>query len=128
MSRATPYEDEVTYGSHTISFQVVPTERTTLGINVHPDGHVEVRAPVEADAEKVRARVQHRARWIRRQQRRFADFVRPIPEKEYVAGETHRYLGGQYRIKINPVEEGEEAVKLIGRFFEVYTAHPDMPR
>ncbi|NBC18316.1 MAG: DUF45 domain-containing protein, partial [Bacteroidetes bacterium] len=40
---------------------------------------------------------------------------------------THRYLGGQYRIKINPVEEGEEAVKLIGRFFEVYTAHPDMP-
>lgn len=121
-----PYEDEVAYGSRRVPFSVVPADRTTLGINVYPDGRVEVRAPVKADVEDVRSRVQHRARWITRQQRRFAAFVRPVPEKEYVAGETHRYLGGQYRLKILPAE-GEEDVKLIGRFFEVHTARPDRP-
>ena len=121
------YEDEVVYGSRRVPFRVVPTARSTLGISVYPDGRVEVRAPLDADIEAVRSRVQRRARWITRQQRHFADFVRPIPEKDYVAGETHRYLGGQYRLKIFSADTAGEGVKLIGRYFEVRTARPDDP-
>ncbi len=51
----TPYQDEVTYGTRTVSFRVVPTDRTTLGIRVHPDGKVEVRAPLEVDADEIRS-------------------------------------------------------------------------
>lgn len=124
----TPYQDEVTYGARTVCFRVVPTDRTTLGIRVHPDGRVEVRAPLEVDADEIRERVHRRARWITKQQRHFESFVRPLPEKEYVAGETHRYLGGQYRLKIHSVGPGDdEAVKLIGRYFEVYTTRLDDP-
>ena len=118
------YEDEVIYGSRRVPFRVVPAARSTLGIGVHPDGRVEVRAPLEAKTEDVRKRVQRRARWIVRQQQRFADLKGPVPAKEYVAGETHRYLGGQYRLSICPADVASEGVKLIGRYFEVHTARP----
>lgn len=129
------YADEVAYGERTIAFDVVRAERETLGIHVHPSGRVEVRAPLEAAAEDVRARVQRRARWILRHQRRFAELVQDQPAKEYVSGETHRYLGRQYRLKVIPVGdaasmEGErygEGVRLVGRYFEVHTTEPGDP-
>ncbi|MEQ9104481.1 MAG: SprT family zinc-dependent metalloprotease [Rhodothermales bacterium] len=122
-----PYNDEVTYGSRQLTFHVVPAKRTTLGIAVHPDGRVVVRAPLDADSEFIRSRIKRRARWITHQQRRFATFVQPLMEKEYVSGETHRYLGGQYRLKIVRADATLEAVKLIGRFFEVHTNLPNVP-
>ena len=129
------YADEVVYGERSIAFEVVRTGRSTLGICVHPSGRVEVRAPLEADAGEVRERVQRRARWILRHQRRFAELVQDQPEKEYVGGETHRYLGRQYRLKVIPIRDAKAAevagpredVRLVGRYFEVHTAQPDDP-
>ena len=129
------YSDTVRYGRHAIDFDVVHTERQTLGIHVHPSRRVEVRAPLDAEPETVRDRVRRRARWILRHQRRFASLVQPPTEKEYRSGETHRYLGRQYRLKIIPIGEDQsegaskpgERVRLAGRYFEVYTAKPDDP-
>lgn len=121
----TAYSDEMPYGSRIIHYHVVPAHRSTLGISVHPDGHVEVKAPMSATPDAIRACVAQRARWIARQQRHFSQFVYPLPEKEYVAGETHLYLGGQYRLLVQPACQDE--VKLRGRFFEVYTTRPTEP-
>lgn len=129
------YMDEVTYGERTIAFDVVRTDRKTIGIHVYPTGDVEVRAPLTAAAKEVRERVERRARWIVRNQRRFAELVQVQPEKEYVSGETHRYLGRQYRLKVIPVgdaasiEEARygEGVRLVGRYFEVHTTEPSDP-
>ena len=44
--------------------------------------------------------MRRRARWILRQQRRFAEFQPRTPARRYVGGESHRYLGRQYRLKI----------------------------
>ena len=127
------YSDRVAYGARSISFDVVRVERSTLGIIVHPSGRVEVRAPIETDQADVRARVYRRARWIMRHQRRFAEMVQDQPGKEYVSGETHRYLGRQYRLKVMPlndaagVRKADESVRLVGRFFEVHTCEPRNP-
>src|SRR5664280_288894 len=59
-------------------------------------------------------KVRKRAGWIRRQQRFFREFLPKMPPRRYVSGETHRYLGRQYRLKV--VEGGEPGVKLKGRF------------
>jgi predicted metal-dependent hydrolase len=124
------YRDSVDYGTRTIDFAVVRTDRDTLGLHVHPDGTVEVRAPDGADRDAIRRKVRKRARWIAKQQRDFASFVQPErPDKEYLAGETHRYLGKQYRIRLHPLgresDRTAEGVELIGQFYRIYTNQPD---
>jgi predicted metal-dependent hydrolase len=126
------YRDRVDYGTRTIDFDVVRSDRTTLGLHVHPDGSVVVRAPTDAERDAIRAKVRKRARWIAQQQRDFAAFVRPErPEKEYLAGETHRYLGKQYRIRLHPLDRepdrSNEGVDLRGQFYRIYTHRPNDP-
>ena len=90
------------YGSAVIEYTLVRSARHSLSISVLPDGEVSVVAPEDADPAEVDARVKQRARWILRQQRRFAEFRPRTPPRQFVGGETHRYLGRQYRLKIEP--------------------------
>lgn len=92
---------ELAYGPETIRYQVlwVPTRRT-LGIEVHPDLRVVVRAPVGCAEEVISARVQKRAAWISRQIADFQRYSPRTPQRQYVSGETHLYLGRQYRLKV----------------------------
>lgn len=124
--------DSVEYGTRTIEYAIVRSVRSTIGFHVYPDGTVEVRAPEDADRALIRKKVRKRARWIAKQQRDFASFVRPEqPDKEYIAGETHRYLGKQYRIRIHALDQEpdrrSEGIDLVGKFYRVYTSRPDDP-
>jgi predicted metal-dependent hydrolase len=65
--------------------------------------------------------VRKRAGWIRRQQRFYREFLPQTPPRRYLSGETDRYLGRQYRLKV--VEAGESGVKLAGRFIWVHAAN-----
>ncbi len=89
------------YGSAMIEYRLGWAERESLSISVMPDGAVVVVAPKRASPPEVDARVAKRARWILRQQRRFAEFRPRTPNRRYVGGETHRYLGRQYRLRID---------------------------
>jgi hypothetical protein len=65
----------------------------------------------------VREQIQRKAGWIIRQRDAFAAFGPSMPPKKYVSGETHRYLGRQYRLRVT--HGATPSVKLIGRYFEV---------
>lgn len=112
-------QHEITNGDEQIEFRLRRSNRRTLAITVHPDLAVEVTAPRKIGMDLVKAKVQKRARWIRRQQSFFRDFLPQTPPRCYVSGETHRYLGRQYRLKI--VESEKREVKLRGRFILVHT-------
>lgn len=88
------------YGSAVIEYGLERSTRRTLSISVLPDCTVQVHAPIEANPDDIDARVRRRARWILRQQRRFAEFRPRTPPRRFLGGETHRYLGRQYRLKI----------------------------
>jgi hypothetical protein len=64
-----------------------------------------VVAPEGVDVCAVDERVKRRARWILRQQRKFAEYKPKTPARTFQGGETHRYLGRQYRLKIEPGAE-----------------------
>ena len=96
---------KTTYGSAVIEFRLTRSARNSLSISVMPDGGVAVAAPEEAELAEVDDRVRRRARWIFRQQRRFAEYRPRTPARQFVGGETHRYLGRQYRLKIDPAEK-----------------------
>lgn len=105
-------------GGERIAFRLRRSNRRTLAITVQPDLGVLVTAPKQAAMANVLGRVRKRAEWIRRQQRFFREFLPQTPPRRYVSGETHRYLGRQYRLKV--VEAGESSVKLVGRFIWVH--------
>lgn len=93
---------EVAFGQNTITFDLVRRERKTLSISVHPDLAVEVLAPTDASFEKIAEKVLKRAPWIQNQLKYFAQFQPRTPKRSYVAGETHLYLGRQYKLKVVP--------------------------
>jgi predicted metal-dependent hydrolase len=111
---------EVAFGNRSIEFRLKRTSRRTLAITVKPDASVVVTAPRGAAVEVVAAKVRKRALWIRRQQEYFSRFLPKLPPRRYVSGETHRYLGRQYRLRV--VEGPEESAKLRGKFIWVETA------
>ena len=65
---------------------------------------------MDAPLEKVFERVRKRAPWIQRQQRFFTQFQPRTPERQFVSGETHLYLGRQYNLKVVP--DNQQQVKL----------------
>lgn len=113
----------VQYGEHRIDFTIVRRKRTTLEIAVEPDASVVVAAPKDAPLAAIEEKVRKRGAWILRQQRYFVQFLPRTPDRQYVSGETHLYLGRQYRLKVVPhVQAG---VKLLRSFIVVQTHKPE---
>jgi predicted metal-dependent hydrolase len=112
-------KDGLQFGSKRIEFHLSYSDRKTLGIKVTPDLSVTVTAPVGTSLEKVKEKLRKRAPWIIKQQGYFLTFQPKTPPRKYVSGETHLYLGRQYRLKI--IADNEESVKLKGQFLEVVT-------
>ncbi|HET6555719.1 MAG TPA: SprT family zinc-dependent metalloprotease [Prolixibacteraceae bacterium] len=111
--------ESIEFGSQHIYFQLEYSSRKSLGITVTPDLDVIVKAPVDTPMDKVKEKIRKRAPWIITQQSFFLSFHPKMTERKYVAGETHLYLGRQYRLKIIVGET--ESVKLKGKFIEVTT-------
>lgn len=107
----------IQYGGQKISGRVIHANRKTMEIAVHPDGQVVITAPSGAGLEAIQQRVKKRARWIIRQMAYFQQFQPRTPPRRYVGGETHLYLGRQYRLKLSRGEHDE--VKLMRGYFFV---------
>lgn len=113
----------VAYGNAVIPFQLERRPRSTLAIEVHPDGQVQVIAPENADLEQINAKVIKRGAWILKQQQEFRSYPPPLTTREFVSGETYRYLGRQYRLKV--IETDEERTRLWRAHIEVCTRQPN---
>ena len=115
-------QHRIQYGRQTIAFTVVRRQRKTLEIAVESDAAVVVAAPRATSLEAIAQKVVKRAAWVRRQQRFFSQYLPRTPERRFVAGETHLYLGRQYRLKVIPhIEAG---VKLTRGFILVQSREP----
>lgn len=111
----------LTYGNTSIPYQLSYTDRQTLAIHVHPDLRVTVEAPLDSDFPEIEKRLRKKAAWILRQQRNFRRYSFEIPPRKYVSGETHRYLGQQYRLKVLQSENSEGSVHIAREQITVFT-------
>lgn len=100
-----------------IEYELRRSGRRTMGITVTPAAEVQVTAPRDAPRERIEQILRRRGEWIRRQLRETAALPPVAPPKEWVSGETHPYLGRQYRLSIRP--EHPDGVRLVGRFFQI---------
>jgi predicted metal-dependent hydrolase len=111
-----------TYEQIAFDYRLTLETRKTLAIHLFPDQSVHVKAPLHASESKITGFLQRKIRWILKHQRYFAQFKPRIP-KEYVSGETFRYLGRNYKLLIRKAE-GQERVSLQHGVLTVFSMSP----
>ncbi len=109
----------IQYGTREIVFTYEFKERKNLGIKVHPDNTVHVVAPKNTSIETIKDKVKSKAAWIMNQQNFFISFHPMTPARKYVSGESHLYLGKQYRLRLK--ESKNKSVKLISGYITITT-------
>ena len=107
------------YGNTKIEYKLEFRSRKTLAIEVYPDSSVHVIAPLNAAQEAIDAKLLKRAKWIRKQQHVFSQIAKPLPKRQYVSGESYRYLGKQYKLKVNK-NQLEKRIRLYQGKLEVF--------
>jgi predicted metal-dependent hydrolase len=106
-----------------LAYELQRTDRRrTVDVTVEPDRRVVVRAPREAARLRIEQILRRRLPWIRRQRRALESLPPPPTPRQWVAGETHRFLGRQYRL--NPQRAPKRCVKLIAGYFLVCLPDP----
>lgn len=103
----------IDFGSKRIYYTLEYKDRKSLGITVTPEMEVLVKAPLAATLTQVNEKVKKRAPWILKQQSFFLSYYPKTPPRKFVSGESHLYLGRQYRLR---VLTGVNGIKLAGGF------------
>ncbi len=111
----------ISYGSQEIDFLLELTPRKTLQIIVEPDFSVIVKAPVNKNIKEILDHVKNKAYWIIKQKRYFLNFKPDLKERQYISGESLRYLGKQYRLKF--IDSIENIVKLESSYLKIFTSN-----
>jgi predicted metal-dependent hydrolase len=114
---------KASYGTTVIRYSVSISDRKTLAIEVHPDLSVRVIAPKGSSQKDIREKILKRARWIRKHQRYFEEFLPRTPRREYVSGESHYYLGRRYILRVR--KSAKRSVKLVGPDLIVLVEKPN---
>ena len=85
--------------------------RKTLTIEVHPDCRVVVRAPIGTSSEVIESRVRRRMVWVNRQLSGFQSYHPRSPARQYISGESHLFLGRQYRLRLRTAPRVNVAIQ-----------------
>jgi len=93
-------------------------ERKTLGISVYPNLRVVIRAPMNTDLDLIRKKVKSKLLWILKQQNFFLSFEPKSPPKKFINGESHLFLGKEYKLKI--IKSKKDLIKKIDNQIIVY--------
>ncbi|MEJ7820925.1 MAG: SprT family zinc-dependent metalloprotease [Chitinophagaceae bacterium] len=99
-------QHHIFFGSRQIDFSLTYLKRKSLGIKVNPNLSVEVLAPLDTKKELILKKIKAKAPWILKQIDHFNSYRPSTPPRRFVNGETHLYLGRQYRLKVIPDTTG----------------------
>lgn len=111
--------ETIEYGKEIIEFELLQDERKTFAIEVLPTRKVRVKAPQNKNKDEIFQKVHKKAKWISKQKNYFENNYKPITEKQYVSGESFRYLGKQYRLKV--IRTNNDSVKLKNGYLYIET-------
>jgi len=108
-------QEQICYGKKIINFELSMEKRNSLAIEVLPSSDVVIKAPENKDKSEILKKVHNKARWIIKQTGYFKENSFKPEEMHFISGETHLYLGKQYRLKIIPSDDN--FIKLKNGYF-----------
>ena len=99
---------KVRFGTTVLAYRIQRSDRRkTVAIAVVPEEGLVVTAPNRASKARLDELVHRKGAWIIQRLKRQRDLPAPIPTREFVGGETYKYLGRQYRLKVVSKLEGD---------------------
>ena len=117
---------EYKYGKKNIEAEVIYSDRKTMDLRVFPEGNIQITVPKNTSIEKIVEKIKPKSKWILQQQRTF-ELFRPFTKKRlYIPGETHRYLGRQYKLVINKTEQNKTNINLGKGLFTITTKNDNI--
>lgn len=110
----------VQFGDHQIEFTLLRKNVKNVNLNIKPDMSIEVSANSNVPIHFIQDFVKSKGAWILKHVKGF-ESVQPLRqrEREYVSGESFRYLGRQYRLRVRETAE-EEKVKFFRGFIYLF--------
>jgi len=108
----------IAYGNTMLDVEVEFSSRASLSLEVNPDLTIRVIAPEKTTLGLIEEQVLKKGSWIIKQLDFFQQFLPRTPERQYVSGETHLYLGRKYVLKIRKADKNR--VKLMGGELRVF--------
>lgn len=110
---------EIKYGEEKIIFAVERKKVKNVNLNIRVNGEIIVTAREEVPINFIMSFVERKASWIIKQSKYFKDHATEnIAARELVSGETIKYLGKQYRLKVQ--EAINEEVKYFRGYIHLY--------
>lgn len=110
---------EVNYKDKIIKFELHRKNVKNINLNIKPDTTIMVSANDKVPTNFILNFVKEKAPWILKNVNQFKEYQ---PERkttlEFVSGESVKYLGKQYRLKI--IEDNEENIKYFRGYIYIY--------
>ncbi len=112
----------VNYGEKEIRFELKRKDVKNINLNIRPNMTIAVSANEDVPLDIIKDFVRKKGPWISKNISYFRA-IQPYKKdkKEYVSGESFRYLGRQYRLRVR--ESNEEIVKYFRGFIYIYTGN-----
>ncbi len=102
------FNHTVSFGENRINFILVRKDVKNINLNIRPDTSIMVSAHAEVPLEIVEDFIRQKGPWIAKKINYFKAFRPEVKnEKEYVSGESFKYLGRQYRLKVQKSDKAE---------------------
>lgn len=111
---------QIQYGNKIIEFHIQRKNVKNVNLNIKPDMTITVSAHEKVPVNFIYNFVKEKGAWILKHVKSF-ERVQPYKqsEREYVSGESFKYLGKQYRLRVREAEE-EETVKYFRGFIYLF--------
>jgi len=95
-----------------IEIKLIKKNIKNIHLSVHPpNGRVRISAPIRMDDEAIRLFVISKLSWIKKQCVKFENQERQ-PEREFVSGESHYFLGERYLLNVIYTNKGKQEVRI----------------
>ena len=109
----------VNYGEKEINFELKRKNVKNINLNIRPDMTISVSANEDVPLAIIKDFVKEKGPWICKNINYFKEFQPDEKsEKEYVSGESFKYIGRQYRLRVRKSEI--ETVKYFRGFIYLY--------
>lgn len=114
---------QIHYGTQPIDFWIERKDVKNVNLNIKPDMRIVVSANEKVPLSFIYDFVKSKGSWVLKNVKQFEE-VCPLKqsEREYISGESFKYLGKQYRLRVE--QSAEESVKYFRGFIYVHVQNP----
>ena len=114
------------YKNKSFSISLKYSSRKTVGISVHPDKKIEITAPFGTPFASIQKVIERKSKWIARKLEELEKYQTMEQTREYISGQTLKFLGRDYMIRVIQIQDfEEEQIVKEKRLINVYVHNRD---